>query len=133
MSTFLISASDRLIILKQYVTTGSAKKLIALILLRAFNSLLRIDLTLQKYYFRIFSLIEECCMTSPSVTPRPLWLSSSGRSLMTVAISRVMFLSLRSQEALKLLVILCKEFQLGLKKRDGLVCYHIFYSRILYY
>ena len=75
VSTFLISVSDQLIIVKLYVTTGSAKELIASILLRVCNSLLRIDLillTLQKHSFRIFSLIEDSCIPSTSVTPRYL-------------------------------------------------------------
>ena len=62
--------SDQLIIVKLYVTTGSGKELIASILLRAFNSFLRIDLTLRKHSFLIFSLIEECCIPSLLVTPQ---------------------------------------------------------------
>ena len=54
MSTFVISLSYQLIIIKIYVATGSAKELIASILLRAFNSLLRIDLTLRRHYLPIF-------------------------------------------------------------------------------
>ena len=54
VSTFLISLSDQLIIVKLCVTTGSAKELIASILLRAFQSFVRIDLTLRKYSFRMF-------------------------------------------------------------------------------
>ena len=70
MSTFLISRGDQLTIMKLYVTTGSAKVLIALILLyAAFYSLLSIDLTLQKHFFQIFSLIQKCCIPSPLVTP----------------------------------------------------------------
>ena len=55
VSLFLISLSDQLIIVKLSVTTGSAKELIASILLRPFQSLLRIDLTLWKHCFRMFS------------------------------------------------------------------------------
>ena len=69
---FLISMSDQLIIVKLYVTTESTNELIAWILLHAFNLLLRIDLTLQKYSFKKFSLLEKCCIPSLSVNTRYL-------------------------------------------------------------
>ena len=52
VSTYLISVNDQLVIVKQYVTMGSAKEMIPSILLRAFDSLLRIDITLRKHSFQ---------------------------------------------------------------------------------
>ena len=72
ISTFSILVSDQLNIVWLYVTTGSAKELIALILLHAINLLFRIDLTPQKHSFQFFSLIQQYCIPSPSVTPRYL-------------------------------------------------------------
>ena len=72
MTTFLILVSAQLVIVKLYVTKGIAKELIASILLRASSSLLRIDLTLRKHSFRTFSVIEEYCIPSSSVSPKYL-------------------------------------------------------------
>ena len=155
MSTFFISVIAQLIIVRLYVIKGSAKELIASILLRAFNSLLMIDLILRKHSFRISSLIEECCIPFPSVTLRYLWLSPGSRSLTTVVVSRVMFLAFRSfpQKNVALAHLSspniiwisslncftmfekpwsCRSFFYS-HKRDGFLCYHKFYSGIHYY
>ena len=69
VSIFFISVSDQLIIVKLYVTTRNAKELITSILLRAFNSLLRISFTLKKHSFQSFSLLEECCIHPLQLPP----------------------------------------------------------------
>ena len=46
--------SDQLIIVKLYVTTESAKELLISILLRAFNSILKINLTNESILSKFF-------------------------------------------------------------------------------
>ena len=50
----MILVSDQLIIVKLYVTAGNAKELIALVLLRAFASILMIDFTYKSILSEVF-------------------------------------------------------------------------------
>ena len=88
-SIFFISVSNQLRIVKLYLITGSAKKLIVLILLHGFKSLFRIDLTLRNI-FSEFTPHRWMLNPIPFRLPPDIYNFPSGSTpLMTFVISRV--------------------------------------------